>query len=831
MTSPLLVAGDVLAGKYRVGPPRARRDAAEIFEGEAPDGAAVAVAALALGDGDPARFARDAAALRGVVSPHLARLLDAGVEGEVAWAVAPFPAGERFAAAVERLRPLHHEAVTRILLQASEGLDALHRAGIVHRGISPDALRLVPEGDGLRAVLDLPALGARDDAPPRPDLGVTYPASLWCAPERATSAPVDARADVYALAMVGYYGLTGVPPLAHCGTFEEALEALRAGELPSLQTVASWVPAGVTRVIHGALLRATEDRCPSASELTLALRGLLVGAERLTRADLRAVAPRDRACVADRASLPRGWSEVRAALTRTRARESPATPEAPEEAPSAQPGDLVADRYRVVRLLGRGGMGEVYEATAPDGARVAVKVIRGDPASLDPELVRRFVREGRAVRSITNPHVVKVLDAGGGDRARPSLARELMSGVDLATLVEREGPLEPGAAARVCVQACEGIAAAHRRGIVHRDVKPSNLFLHVEGDVVTVKVCDFGIAKDAQHGGATSTDLTATGGFLGSPQYMSPEQIRDSKSVDARADVWSLGVALYQSLTGRLPWGDGPSTVAELILKICAGEPAPLADVAPWVDARLAAVVARAMSKERAQRHADAAALAAELAPFARAGSLTLGALTEGASSRREAARTSRPAAVSSVSGASGWLASNTPASGKGGRARATVAAVAALGLAVAATFAFRLARAPAPAEPSRPAPAYTAAPAPPAVNAVPELVARTATLEVAPPDATVTVDGAEVPVRDGRVLVRGLPGTRFAIAVRAGAASSVATVVLAADGTLVPPRVAAPPRPTPAPRAPRTAPSPARSAAPSASSHLEAPALREDWK
>jgi len=264
-------------------------------------------------------------------------------------------------------------------------------------------------------------------------------------------------------------------------------------------------------------------------------------------------------------------------------------------------------------------MGAVYEAQTPDGSRHAVKVIVPELAGKNPGARRRFVREARAVSSIDSDHVVRVVEADTDpEQQLPYIVMELLCGMDLDTLIERHGALQPHVVARLFVQASRGLEAAHELSFVHRDIKPANLFLHEvpSGEVVT-RVCDFGVAKQLATDGTNTTtaNLTHTGGVIGSPMYMSPEQTRNAKHIDSRTDVWSLGISLYQALTGRQPW-EGRDTVGELILAICT-EPLPhVQDKAPWVSKGLVDVVHKALRRDRAERFQSMTEFAQALLPF-----------------------------------------------------------------------------------------------------------------------------------------------------------------------------------------------------------------------
>jgi serine/threonine-protein kinase len=286
-------------------------------------------------------------------------------------------------------------------------------------------------------------------------------------------------------------------------------------------------------------------------------------------------------------------------------------------------GQRLADRFLVERLIGKGGMGSVYEVVDESGQRLAAKVIsRGLATENHPALVR-FAREARASSAISSDHVARTLDAGTDDRlGLPYIVMELLHGTDLSSVMKREGALEPQLAVRLVLQAARGIAAAHARQIIHRDIKPANLFLQIDDATqsVTVKVCDFGVAKrtrgDESRRSAGHLSLTRTGGMLGSPMYMAPEQARNAKHVDGRADIWSLAVVLWEALTGKRLWGQQTS-LGELIVSICTEPVRRVEDVSPWVPHDLARIVHKALERDLNQRTASMHAFIAALELFA----------------------------------------------------------------------------------------------------------------------------------------------------------------------------------------------------------------------
>jgi serine/threonine-protein kinase len=278
---------------------------------------------------------------------------------------------------------------------------------------------------------------------------------------------------------------------------------------------------------------------------------------------------------------------------------------------SLRAGDVLGSKYEVERLLGEGGMGLVVAARHRElGHRVAVKCLHASALGNEGAVVR-FEREARAAAALTTEHVARVIDVERLEDGSPYMVMELLEGEDLHTMLRREGALSIVDTVRFASHAADGLAEAHAVGIVHRDVKPSNLFVtrRKKGGPV-VKVLDFGIAKNV----ADSTDrgLTATQALLGSPQYMSPEQVRESKLLDARTDIWALGVTMYECLAGRKPF-DAPSMV-DLCFAIVQSPPPSLLTLRPDVPPKLEAVVVKCLAKNPDDRYATMSELADQLA-------------------------------------------------------------------------------------------------------------------------------------------------------------------------------------------------------------------------
>lgn len=273
------------------------------------------------------------------------------------------------------------------------------------------------------------------------------------------------------------------------------------------------------------------------------------------------------------------------------------------------PGTIVNNTYRIERKLGEGGMAVVYEVTQIHlGARYAMKVLHAGLAG-DPTVVERFIREARAAVKLASEHVVKINDVFTTPTQQPCMVMELLDGTDLDEILKQRGTLPPNEAVDYTLQACEALAEAHAAGIVHRDIKPANCVLARRNDGSRiVKVLDFGIAKLTLDDGPK---LTATSTTMGTPAFMSPEQIKGAKDVDHRGDIWSLGVSLFHLLVGKVPFM--ADTYGRLVMTVMRDPTPPMPDIPP----ALAAVVNTCLAKDRAQRYQTIGDLAVALEPFA----------------------------------------------------------------------------------------------------------------------------------------------------------------------------------------------------------------------
>jgi serine/threonine protein kinase len=318
---------------------------------------------------------------------------------------------------------------------------------------------------------------------------------------------------------------------------------------------------------------------------------------------------------------------------------------------SIAPGDKIDGKYVVERLLGRGGMGAVYVASQEElHRRVAIKVLLPGIEQSE-EALARFTREARSAAALQSDHVARVLDVGRLPTGTPYTVMELLEGEDLSALISRVGVLPVPEAVHIVLQTCDAIAEAHALGIVHRDIKPANIFLaRRPNGSVSVKVLDFGISKAT--GLAGSASLTSSVALMGSPLYMSPEQLREARAVDGRADIWALGITLYEMLTGATPFAAG--ALAEICTNILTATPRSLRSLRPDVPERLDAVVMLCLQKLPEDRFARVQDLVAALesVPREAVDSGTLSADAFVPTSGRQSTRSASPTAARSTTSA-----------------------------------------------------------------------------------------------------------------------------------------------------------------------------------
>ncbi|MEO8552971.1 MAG: serine/threonine-protein kinase [Kofleriaceae bacterium] len=271
-------------------------------------------------------------------------------------------------------------------------------------------------------------------------------------------------------------------------------------------------------------------------------------------------------------------------------------------------GQVFLGKYRVDSIIGHGGMGVVVECTHLQlGGRFAIKMLRKDVLH-DDDAVQRFTREAQAASKLKSEYVAKVTDVGVFENNVPFMVMEYLDGHDLGALLEQRGVLPVPWASELMMQTAEALAEAHSHGIVHRDVKPTNLFVTWRPDgSALVKVLDFGISKSPT---GADMQLTQTQSLLGTPAYMSPEQMRSARLVDTRSDIWSLGTVFYELLEGRRPFE--AESFSEMCVKVAVDPPAPMINTPP----ALQPVILKCLAKSPEQRYANMAELGRDLIPF-----------------------------------------------------------------------------------------------------------------------------------------------------------------------------------------------------------------------
>ncbi|RMG97646.1 MAG: serine/threonine protein kinase [Deltaproteobacteria bacterium] len=510
-------------------------------------------------------------------------------------------------------RPIPVPLAVHVVREVLRGLHYAHTReglGLVHRDVSPSNILLDWQGAVRLADFGL-ATSAIRNAVTLP--GIVFGKVGYMSPEQARREVLDARSDVYACGVVLWELVTG-RPLREPGT---DTSSVARGTVPPASTLSRRVDAELDAIVARATANDRDERYPTAGAMLEALSGWLAArapacGQETVAAFLREifgdVAARERAEIRE-LLLSVAGSDRTLVLSRTGPRRravtggadmsvsAPYASFADEDRERLEPGTIVAGRYRVAEMLGRGGMGAVYLAEhLAVGRSVAIKVL-SFAFSNEPTIVERFRAEARTASSIGHPNIVEVFDAGQLEDGRLYLVMELLSGQSLYDVVEQEGPQPVDRALRWLREVARALRAAHQVGVVHRDLKPENVMLARIGEEERIKVLDFGIS--ARSDGSAGNRLTQAGQALGTPEYMAPEQARGEPPTPS-IDIYAFGVLAFELLAGHPPIAGGAP--AETIARKLTERPPPMASVREDVPAALASLVDRCLESDPSRR-------------------------------------------------------------------------------------------------------------------------------------------------------------------------------------------------------------------------------------
>jgi serine/threonine-protein kinase len=539
------------------------------------------------------RFVREARSAGRLNHPHVVTIHEIDQRDGVYYIVMEMMEGGNVQDMLRARGKIPWREATRILVDACRGLAAAHAAGLIHRDLKPANLMCTREG-----VVKLADFGMARPAQAS-SAGITVPGAVlgtldFMSPEQCRGEPLDGRTDIYALGATYFTLLTGHPPYPGDGSLE-VIFAHCAQSIPDPRAGAPDIPAGCAAVVRRALAKYPAERQASATEMLNQLLALLPSDDAMAIA----AAPPLPAAAAEGAGQP--LAAPRAAALTDPGISPPRAPAAASKIPG----------YEIVREVGRGGMGVVYEARQAGLNRtVALKMILAGEHAEETDLAR-FRTEAEAIASLQHPNVVQIFEvgewrAGGGRAPLPFLALEYVDGGSLEEQLAKNLPPPRQAAGLVEVLA-RAVHYAHQKGILHRDLKPANVLLTADG---IPKITDFGLAKRLGAGAQTQT-----GALVGTPSYMAPEQAGgETRRVGCATDVYALGAVLYECLTGRPPFR-GQSAL-DTLQQVRTQDPVAPRAMQPKVPRDLETICLKCLHKEPSRRYATASELAEDLRRF-----------------------------------------------------------------------------------------------------------------------------------------------------------------------------------------------------------------------
>jgi len=517
-------------------------------------------------EADQRRFLREARASSILDHPNICTVyeIDETDDGRLFIAMS-FCEGETLKRKIER-GPLPLAEALRLAAQIADGLAAAHAKGIVHRDVKPANVIVTP--DGRVKIVDFGIAKLADQSRLTRE-GTAVGTAAYMAPEQIRGDAIDVQVDVWALGVVLYEMVTGLPPFA-AETDHDRIRRILQQEPEPLPAVRPGVPPELERIVARALAKSPADRYGRIEEMRA---DLLAAAALGSSGPMELLDPTLREIPSTSASTPVSSASPLAA-----------------EATGSLVGRTLA-HYRILELAGGGGMGVVYKAEDLRLSRTVALKFLPPELTRDPESKVRFLQEARSASGLDHPNICTIHEVGETQDGQLYLAMPLYDGETLRKRIER-GPLDIDDAIDIAQQIARGLSKAHRGGIVHRDIKPANLMITSDG---VVKILDFGLAKLAG-----MAALTRTGSSMGTPAYMSPEQSRGDE-VDHRTDLWSLGVVLYEMVAGRRPFrGEHEQAILYSLLN---EPPKPLAQARPEAPPELEKIVQGLLAKDPDERY------------------------------------------------------------------------------------------------------------------------------------------------------------------------------------------------------------------------------------